>query len=468
MSKKNPTSTKSFNPFSPYSNGDSKGGSTSVSKGNTSTSGNTNDSDYRSKEPSGDQYSAPGKSGGNSTVTTEKQDSHGRNTSGNDSFKESYNTGTISEDYDKYDRSEPTERESTGNSKSGDDHAPQGNNSNNQSSGKQPEADMTFTEEEVYGDTSSRDEIFDSEDSTERDSSSENQATGYGSITESQLQEVRRRVHIPADGFLVTTARGRIRRNIEVERINQLLSRISEGGVRDHILQTIRLFTEDNEERSHLNRNQIDLPFTLAVAIRESGVSTVISDSTSRIVTAGRDAHTEGRSGLDWVYDYKRYFPSSIRNQVQQVRGNTAVGGSFRREVNPAYLRQSDLLAAFIVEIRMRYQRFLRRFHRHEFARDFNEEQRNILLENMTKDTRRAWIQASFGSRLVDLLVAVRSNMLQEIRSGRSFQEVAADNMLNLNSLISNDEIMPENLSRQRTRISAAEASLVEMNLPEF
>lgn len=359
---------------------------------------------------------------------------------------------------------------------------PQTDNRRNTSKGNgdsQPEADMTFTEEEVYGDNTAdmtfteeevygdmydapvRDEVYDDE-APDQDTDSWDTPVSPASLTQSQVQRVKRRMRIPDDGFLVTTSRGRLRRNLEVERTNQLLEQLENEDTDRHIRNTIRLFTEDRDERSHQDRNQIDIAFALAVAIRESGVRTAISRSERRIVTAGRDAHTEGRSGLDWVYDYKRYFPSSIRNEVQPVVGNSRVSGSFRRNVHPAYLRERDLLAAFIVEIRMRHRRFLRRFHNHEFRNGFTAEQRRMLLDRMNSDAKRAWTQAAFGSRIHDLLVEARQLIRNRLNDGASFSQVVEDDMVNLNSIITNDSIMPTNLSRQRTRISAAEGLLIE------
>ena len=330
--------------------------------------------------------------------------------------------------------------------------------------GKQPlpEADMTFTEEEVYGDIYEppvRDEIYDDGEPDTEEPVAE--PTGPGTLTNSMIREVKERMRIPEEGFLVQTPRGRLRRNLEVERIRQLGTALQQEQAQTHIRQTLELFVNDTDERSRQDRASIDLALVLAVAIRESGVRIVLSRSSQRIVSAGRDAHTEGRSGLDWLYDYKRFFPSAIRNEIQPVEGNERIPGSFRREVHPAFIRESDLLAAFIVEIRQRYRRFLRRFEHHEF-RDFSSSQQQALLSSMNRDAKRAWTQAAFGSRLHHLLIEVRNGILRPMRSGTSFEELVLDPMLNLNAIINNDTIMPDNLSRQRCRISAAEALLAE------
>lgn len=290
----------------------------------------------------------------------------------------------------------------------------------------------------------------------------------YLSFTEDDVREARRRCYIPSDGFMVESRRGRLRRDIEERRLRRLEEKLREPRVLDHIRETVALFVDDTDSTSRQSRTQIDLPFILAVAIRESGVDLPLSTRNSRIVTAGRDAHTRGRSGLDWVYSYRNKFPSSIRSQVRRVEGNPDVPGEFRRECQPAFLRERDLLAAFIVEVRQRYTRFLRRFNRHEFSdsRGFTQEDRDILLRAMSADTKRAWIQASFGSKLSQLLQEVRGLIDRAKRDGRSISDIARDNQVGLNALIANDEIMPTNLSRQRTRISAAEAIITEHMFP--
>ncbi|TBW28680.1 hypothetical protein [Gramella sp. KN1008] len=322
--------------------------------------------------------------------------------------------------------------------------------------------DMVFTEEEVYGnvfDPPARDEIYEKDEpDTDR---SNDEPIVFGSLSETQINRVKARFRIPENGFLVETRRGSVRKNLEVERIRQLSELFQDEEVRNHIRDTLILFTNDTDERSRQDRSQIDLALVLAVAIRESGVRTSLSRSNRRIVSAGRDAHTEGRSGLDWLYDYKRFFPVSIRSEIHPVVGNDQAPGSFRREVHPAYIRERDLLAAFIVEIRQRYRRFLRRFQHHEF-RDFSEAQQQSLLNQMSNDSRRAWTQAAFGSKLTHLLIEVRDGLLRPMLSGTPWEDLLNDDQLNLNAIITNDDLMPDNLSRQRCRISAAEAMLVE------
>jgi hypothetical protein len=285
----------------------------------------------------------------------------------------------------------------------------------------------------------------------------------FASITPSQIARTKERLHIPENGFLVTTARGSVRKNVEAERIGQFLEQLENTEVDRHIRDTINLFVNDTDGESHLDRNQIDIALVLAIAIRESGIQLPISRLDRRIVSAGRDAHTLGRSGLDWIYAKKRSFPSAIRNEVEPVRDNPRVGGEFRRpNVTPAFLRERDLLAAFIVEVNARYHRFLNRFFHHEFSSGFTDEQRASLLENMNGDAKRAWIQAAFGSKLVELLTTVRNLVSEAMETGTAFDTIVLDGHINLNAIITNDTIMPNNLSRQRTRISAAEGLLME------
>lgn len=339
--------------------------------------------------------------------------------------------------------------------------------SNSQSKGDF-EADMTFTEEEIYGTNSDRDsdrdELYTQEGGNHTNATNSGNTSGeLPAITSSQISNVRQRLHIPPSGFLVTTRRGEIRKNINVSALNQLINQLNDVEVVTHIRESIRLFTEDSDPRSV--QNSIDIALVLAIAIKESGVRTLVSRSNRRIVTAGRDVHSAGKSGLDWVYDYRRYFPSNIRNHVQRVIGNSNIRGEFvnpDRMQNPAYLPEKYLLCAFIVEIRQRYRRFLRRFHRHEFVNGFTEEQRESLLQTMNTDAKRAWTQAAFGSKIRELLLANKNLIQLAIQNGASFTDIVNNDTVNLNAIITNDTILPQNLSRQRTRISAAEASLLD------
>lgn len=452
----------------------SKGGSSYYDDGNYSSKGGSSrsyddDRGYSSKGSSGrgydDDRGYPSKGGGSSYSTPSKG-------GGSETHRDSgYQKGSSSYNYDDEPITDPPyveERDSF--SKSTDtDSTKTGSDSRISKGGgdTHSEPDMVFTEEEVYGSShedggSARDEAYIDD---EPDQDEHETIQPLRALTASQIQQVKRQMHIPEDGFLVETARGRIRKNLETTRINQLIERLNEPEIRAHITDTINLFVNDTDERSHQGRNEIDIAFILAVAIRESGVSTALAHSNNRIVTAGRDAHSRGRSGLDWVYDYRNYFPRGIRAEVHPVVGNDRVPGELIRDVHPAYLRERDLLAAFIVEIRQRKRRFLRRFHSHEFARALNETQRNQLLSSMNRHSERAWIQAAFGSKLTDLLVAVREGIQSALDSGTSFSSIVSNDELNLNAIIANDRIMPTNLSRQRTRISAAEALLVEQSI---
>ncbi|HEU4613687.1 MAG TPA: DUF4157 domain-containing protein, partial [Kofleriaceae bacterium] len=290
--------------------------------------------------------------------------------------------------------------------------------------------------------------------------------SGYGHLSDEAVASARTATHVPEGGNEVETPRGRRHLDLSERNAERVAALLEDPAVRAHIEETLEMF--ENDPDHPIPRSEIDLPLVLATAMREGGPELALSASEHRIGSAGRDAHTLGRSGMDFLYDLRSRFPRAIRDQIQRVHGNPAVGGEFRRaSTNPAYIRERDMLAAHIIEARHREQRFRRLFARSFSDRQgFTEEQRAALLASMSLDARRAWVQASFGSRLPQLLTEARTRITRALRAGRTFEEVAADPSVNLCSIITDDSIMSGNLSRQRTRVTAAEARLINEVLP--
>ena len=280
----------------------------------------------------------------------------------------------------------------------------------------------------------------------------------FADITSSTIARARSVAHVPEGGFPVQRQGRTVNFDISIRRLQQLREHLQNPEVITHIQNTLSLFDRETGS-AHQSRDQVDMALVLAIATRESGVRLPLSRSTRRIVSAGRDAHTRGESGLDFLYDRRSAFPQSLRDQVIRVEGNPDVPGTFRRDTHPAYIREQDVLASFIIEIKARKQFFLRQFER-VFSDEggFTEEQRAALIANMSNEANRAWIQAAFGSRLRDILTEVRTL----VRRHSNFDEVLTDNTINLNAIVTNDGIMPTNLSRQRTRLSLAESIIVE------
>ena len=67
---------------------------------------------------------------------------------------------------------------------------------------------------------------------------------------------------------------------------------------------------------------------------------------------------------------------------------------------------------------------------------------------------------------LDDLLRAVRGLIRAELRTNSDFSNIIRNNELNLDAIVTDDGIMTSNLSRQRTRLSVAEALIVDSFLP--
>ncbi|MCW5516882.1 hypothetical protein [Muriicola sp. Z0-33] len=288
----------------------------------------------------------------------------------------------------------------------------------------------------------------------------------FAAISDETVSRARQIANVPERGFRVERRGRTVPFNISLSRMRELQQALQDPAIQEHIRTTLDLFENETGDTQR-SRDEIDLPLVLAIASRESGVRLPLARGERRVVTAGRDAHTRGESGLDWLYDRRSDFPSSIRSEILPVEGNSGIPGHFRRECHPAYVKEKHMLTSFIVEVAGRRQSFINRFNR-AFAdrHGFTEEQRNALVENLSSSANRAWIQAAFGSRSVDILHAVRRFIRAEMRAGTDFTTIARNNEINLNAIVTNDRIMPTSLSRQRTRLSLAEAIIVSSFLP--
>ncbi|MEX0290259.1 MAG: hypothetical protein AB3N14_14220 [Flavobacteriaceae bacterium] len=288
----------------------------------------------------------------------------------------------------------------------------------------------------------------------------------FAAISDETVSRAREIAHVPERGFRVERRGRTVPFNISLSRMRELQQALQDPAIQEHIRTTLNLFENETGD-ARRSRDEIDLALVLAIASRESGVRLPLARGERRVVTAGRDAHTRGESGLDWLYDRRNDFPSAIRSEILQVEGNSSIPGHFRRDCHPAYVKEKHMLASFIVEVAGRRQSFINRFNR-AFAdrHGFTEAQRTELLENLTEAANRAWIQAAFGSRSVDILHAVRRFIRAEMRAGTDFTTIAQNSEINLNAIVTNDRIMPTSLSRQRTRLSLAEAIIVSSFLP--
>jgi hypothetical protein len=282
--------------------------------------------------------------------------------------------------------------------------------------------------------------------------------------------EARTRFRVPERGWTDTRASDGVSRRIDLSRsLDDIVARIeSDPTVVAHIRETLDAFYNDPDERSRLRPEDIDLPLVLAIASRESaGRDIFLSTSSRRVVTAGRDTHRDGVGGLDYAGDLREEFPSSVREHVTEVQDDPGLRAGLRpnrASANPAEVRERDLLAAYIVEVHHREERFERLFHRSFHA--LPEAQQAALLARLGPDARRAWTQASFGSRLPQMLSEVRERFLRAMRAD-GFDAAVADDQVNLNAIISDDRVPDAaGLSGHRTRVTAAEAWMLEQALP--
>jgi hypothetical protein len=286
-------------------------------------------------------------------------------------------------------------------------------------------------------------------------------------------REARDRFRIPDRGWSdVRPADGVVRRMDIASSVQPFARRIADDpAALAHIRETLDLFYNDPDPRSRLRTGDIDIALVLAIANRESGRNRdmLLSSSDHRVVSAGTDTHVDGRGGLDYAGDHVAMMPSAIRGEVTATQGNDRLEAGLRanrRGANPAELRERDLLAAYIVEIRAREERFERRLRGEAADRHLPAAQVDALLAGMSTDAHRAWIQASFGSRLRQLTEGALDRFVAAVQA-RGPDAALADDQVNLNSIVAEDTVMDgQGLSGHRTRLSSAEAWMLDQTLP--
>lgn len=89
-----------------------------------------------------------------------------------------------------------------------------------------------------------------------------------------------------------------------------------------------------------------DIPLVLALATRESG-RTVFRTGTETVVSAGRDTHPSGVSGLDFLYNLRRYF-NEAGVFIGKVDKNELRRG--REDRRPGLIQARHLLFAHMVK----------------------------------------------------------------------------------------------------------------------
>jgi len=312
----------------------------------------------------------------------------------------------------------------------------------------------------------------------------------------SKKRELLRLFRIPENGFQGLTG---YTDTIEfsTDNIKLILVGFINQHTKNHILRCINIVSSESDPAKLFNTEEIDLPLALVTGAREGSRKyrhlIYSRNESNRILTCGGDMHPMGRSGLDYFYDRashtsnrpSRWWPTVLADHIHQVVRNgriisprpSGLRGNFNRKAhgknssgvrdlnepivkNPAMIREIDLLVAHIIEAQARFKRFLSLFNT-KLSNDFTVLEREALINNMETRSKRGWIQAAFGTFLGALLTRQRDIML-----GKNLDEIIADPTLNLNSIIYNEELLENNLSRQRCRITAAEAELVEFYLP--
>lgn len=129
---------------------------------------------------------------------------------------------------------------------------------------------------------------------------------------------------------------------------------------REHVQENIDLLRSVEDTVSGV---PLDLPFVLALGVRESGVGRLFSRARTDTNTAGRDTHPAGRSGMDYFFNQRRAFT----DRGQRIREVTAGFRPGREDRRPAIIERRRLLLAFMVKT-AQDERTLRRYVENELA----------------------------------------------------------------------------------------------------
>jgi RHS repeat-associated protein len=173
------------------------------------------------------------------------------------------------------------------------------------------------------------------------------------------------------------------------ETVHRQLNNMGQQAQR-HIEYTLNLFPE-KRTGNEIIRSDIDLSLSLVIAPREGGIPGVFpddSDENDRVISAGRDTHPGGVSGMDFLYNSINLFPESIREDITLVSHGYIAGREHRRA---ARLTRKNLLAAIIVTLEAGERSFVR-----SVSRLWGDEGEMQLL-TLSEDARRTWIALGFA-----------------------------------------------------------------------
>jgi hypothetical protein len=191
-----------------------------------------------------------------------------------------------------------------------------------------------------------------------------------------------------------------------------------------HIEECLRL--------TGMDRSRLDLPLVLAIACRESSVSTVFSTLSRSVVSSGRvDGHPDGVGGLDYLWTEL----PGLRDELEMrkvPRSQLTERARRRRSVpTPARLPERNMLAAYMATVAAREERFMR-----VVTERFGDASTR-LLASLSSDARRAWIQMAFGSNLDNALNFMYDRYQQQ------------HNNQILNEILTSEELLSEPLGSQ-------------------
>ena len=125
----------------------------------------------------------------------------------------------------------------------------------------------------------------------------------------------------------------------------ELINTLDNPEVHNNITETLNIFRSYADDLN--TSTQEDLPFVLSLGFRESGGSIFRTDA-ARVVTAGRDTHRQGVSGLDFFYNRTSRAAFEHRGQTMSRVSTGLVAG--RENRTPAFIEARRLLLAFMVK----------------------------------------------------------------------------------------------------------------------
>ncbi len=183
-------------------------------------------------------------------------------------------------------------------------------------------------------------------------------------------------------------------RTLNPDIIRDIRQSLATDRTQDLIQENVDLLQSVEDDYSGVG---VDLPFVLALGVRESGVRTLLGGGRRLINTAGRDTHPAGRSGMDYFYNQRQGFTA----RGQRITPVTTGFRPGRADRSPAVIERRRLLLAFMVKTAAD-QRTFRRFVVDELEHLLGDEDQanhtaEKLFSTLSIDALRSWKALMFA-----------------------------------------------------------------------